>query len=163
MTLEEAIEQQITLGQKDPLTIVEKLLGLYGQEWLHEQAAFLAPDIAAEIARRKLGEKRRKFEVALRPGQPLATAEMKTASFCVPATEHGFTTWKKAADVTAEDLRAKADWYDRFALGALKRSRWCRDVASLMEEEGAATLGALDRELPALPADEDMLVFTDAA
>lgn len=162
MTLDEAIDQQVSLGQKDPLTIVAKITELHGVEWLHEQAAFLAPDFAAEIARRKLGEQRRHFEVALRPGVEISQSEMKTAGMWIPGGDEGVTVWKKAADLTSDDLRARASWYEKFAMGAVKRAHWCREVAGMMEDEGVRTLGKLKADLPQLPGPEELPALVPA-
>jgi len=39
MSLEDAIAQQINLGQRDPLTIADKCANLYGGDWVAEQLA----------------------------------------------------------------------------------------------------------------------------
>lgn len=149
MNLEEAIGQLITLGEKDPLTIVEKLVHRHGKEWLDEQATLYAADFAADMARRVLGAQRRHSEVALRPGDQVTSAELKVRSYWVP--EQG---WKPAKDLTATDLRARAAFYERLSHGALQRAAWCREVAALMESEGAEKLGKLKAALPPLPEDE---------
>lgn len=151
MTLEEAIDQQISLGHKDPLTIVSKVIDLNGIDWIREQGALRAEDIATELARHKLGEKRRGFEVALRPGVEISQSEMKTAGMWIPGGDEGVTIWKKAADLTSDDLRTRATWYEKFAGGALKRAFWCREVAEMIDEDGVKTLGKLKRDLPQLP------------
>jgi hypothetical protein len=151
VTLEEAITQLVNLGEKDPVTIVEKLLNRHGAEWLREQGAFYASDFAAEMARRMLSAGRRSSEIALRPGDQVTTAELKVRSYWVP--EQG---WKPAAELTPNDLRARALFYERLAHGAMHRAVWCREVADLMEAEGAPKLGKLKAALPPLPSDGEI-------
>jgi hypothetical protein len=155
LSLEAAIRQLIELGFKDPLAIARRLESMHGPDWLAAQLAMLSEDLIAEIARKELGRRRRGYELALKPGQPLAYANMKLAGFWIPA-EDGTPTWKAAAEVTAEDLDRRAAWYESFAIGVLRRAQWCRRVAALMRHEGAAVLAELRAELPPLPEPEPL-------
>lgn len=149
MTLEEAITQAINLGEKDPLEIARKIEREQGREWMGEQLVLYAEDLVAEIARQRLGVNRRLNQLALRPGDVKSQAELKLDSFWVP--EFG---WKRAADLTSADLRARAAWYDR-AIDSLRvHGDWCREVAGMMDADRVKTLGKLKRPLPALPERE---------
>ncbi len=150
-SLEDAIAQQITLGMKDPLEISRNIEKLYGTAWMGEQLVAYAEDLVAGMARMRLGADRRSAEVALVPGE-VTTAALKLSSFWIP-DEHG-GSWKRAADLTADDLESRARHYDRLAVGSLRRSRWLRDVADLMRSEGAKTLGKLKAAIPVLPDDD---------
>lgn len=152
LSLEEAIAQQIHLGLKDPLEIARTVEKLYGTEWLGEQLRAYSEELVASLARMRLGAIRRSAEIALRPGDAATQSDLKLSSFWVP-DEHG-GSWKRAADVTAEDLEARARHYDRLASGSLRRALWLREVADLMREEGAKTLGRLKVALPALPEND---------
>lgn len=154
MTLEEAIAQRINLGDKDPLTIARKIIENHDDEWLVEELTGLAEDLIAEMSRRRLGDQRRRAEVALRPGDPVSTGELKLRSVWVPGESGG--DWKRAADVTAEDAEAKARWYLGLARAAQRRAMWWLDVAGMIRADGVANLGALKRDLPVLPGDEDL-------
>jgi hypothetical protein len=154
-SLEAAIRQLIELGFKDPLAIARRLERTQDPDWLATQLVMLSEDLIAEIARKQLGARRRGFELALRPGQPLATANMKLAGFWIPA-EDGTPAWKAASEVTAEDLDRRAAWYESFAIGVLRRAQWCRQVAALMRHEGATVLAELRAELPLLPEPEPL-------
>lgn len=149
MTLDEVIQQLINLGEKDPVTIAQKVEARHGTAWISDQLAAYAMDLVAEMARLRLGAERRASEIALRPGEPITQAEMKLRAVWVPGAG-----WKRANDLTADDLRAKAVFYDRLAFAARRRAEWCNEVAALMEREGAATLGRLRVELPPLPDDD---------
>lgn len=157
MTLEEAIQQQVNLGLKDPLTIARKVIERSDKHWLASELSSLAEEIIAERARQRLGAFRRSAEVALRIGDHSTRADMRLAKFWVPGEG-----WKKAADATAEDLRKRAAFYEKFASAAMRRSSWCREVAALMDAEGAPTLAKLKAELPALP-EEDVVAIEAAA
>lgn len=149
MTLDELILQLVNVGEKDPLTIARKVIERSEQEWLATELASLAEDIIAELARKQLGSKRRSAEVALRPGDQIARGDLELASAWIPGVG-----WKRAADLTAKDLRLRAGMYDTLATAAVRRAAWFREVAVLMEHEGAKTLGKLKAELPALPSDD---------
>lgn len=145
-TLDEAINQQIELGEMDPLTIARKIEKLHGEEWLAAQLAAQAESLVAEIARKRLGSVRRSAEIALRPGDEISQSDMKIAKVWVP--EHG---WKRAADLTRDDLLAKAAWYDKLVGAAAARAEWCREVAGMVAAEGVKKLGQLKQPLPQLP------------
>jgi hypothetical protein len=150
LSLEAAVRQLIEFGFKDPLEIARRLETTQDPDWLAGQLVMLSEDLIAEIARKQLGQRRRGFELALRPGQPIAHANMRLAGFWIPAAD-GTPTWKAASEVTAEDLDDRATWYESFAIGVLRRAQWCRQVAALMRHEGAPVLAQLRAELPALP------------
>jgi len=153
LSLDAAIRQLIELGFKDPLEIARRLETTHGPDWLAAQLAMLSEDLVAEIARKELGRVRRGYELALRPGQPIAEANMKLVGFWIPAAD-GTPAWKPAAEVTPEDLDRRAAWYESFAIGVLRRAQWCRQVATLMRHEGATVLAQLRAELPPLPEPE---------
>lgn len=150
MTLDEAIEQQITLGGKDPVDIARRVESLFGREWITEQAAMFADEFVVTRARTKLSVHRRSAEVALRPGDEMSQADMKIAKAWIPGDG-----WVKVADLTADHLDKRASWYETFADASLKRALWCRDVAGMIRDDGVRTLGKLKRPLPALPEDGD--------
>jgi hypothetical protein len=152
-SLEAAIRQLIELGFKDPLEIARRLERTHDADWLATQLVMLSEDLIAEIARKQLGQRRRGYELALRPGQPIAQANLKLAGFWIPA-EDGTPAWKAASEITPEDLDRRATWYESFAIGVLRRAQWCRQVAALMRHEGAPVLSSLRAELPPLPEPE---------
>lgn len=151
MTLEEAIASLIALGEKDPITIVDKLVKREGEDWLRDQGAAYAHDFASDVARRMLGSQRRSSEIALRTGDQVTSSELKLRSYWIP--ELG---WKPAHELTPDDLRARASFYERLAHGAGIRAAWCRQVADLMVAEGVKTLGKLKATLPPLPDEGDL-------
>jgi hypothetical protein len=155
LSLEAAVRQLIELGFKDPLAIARRLEAMHDADWLATQLVMLSEDLIAEMARKQLGQRRRSYEVALRPGQPLAAANMKLVGFWIPAAD-GTPTWKAAGEVTPVDLERRAAWYESFAIGVLRRAQWCRQVAALMRAEGAPVLAELRAELPPLPEPEPL-------
>lgn len=151
LTLYEAIEQLVNLGERDPIEIAEKIKTRNDRRWLRDQLEALADDIIADGARRQLGSVRRKLELALRPGDQLSSSEFRIAKAWVPGSGY-----KVAGDLTRDDLLARAAWYETFADASVRRATWCRDVVSLMDAEGVLTLGALKATLPELPAADDV-------
>lgn len=146
VTLEEAIQQQVNLGARDPQGIYEALERQFGNDELLELVRPYLPDLLTEMARRRLTAHRRSAEVALRLGDHRSQAQIRLAKAWIPGSG-----WKRADELTAEDLRLRAAAYDSLANASLVRAQWCREVASMIEEDGVQTLGQLRRELPALP------------
>ena len=155
--LETAIEQLVNLGEKDPLDIARKLIERNGETWARLEVAARAQDFIAELARRRLGSVRRSAELALRPGDEISDGHMRIAKVWIPGAG-----WKVAGDLTVADCLARASWYRNFANAAMRREEWYREVAHLMEDEGAATLKDLKAPLPALPEGE-LLQISEAS
>jgi hypothetical protein len=152
-SLEAAVRQLIELGFTDPLQIARRLEAMHDSDWLATQLVMLSEDVIAEMARKQLGQRRRGYELALRPGQALDQTKLKLAGFWIPA-EDGTPAWKAAGEITPEDLDRRAAWYESFAIGVLRRAQWCRQVAALMRHEGVPVLAQLRAELPPLPEPE---------
>jgi len=149
MNLEEAILQLIELGEKDPLVIARKIVERNDADWLAEQMLPYCEQFLSELSRQRLGSQRRSSQLALRPGDDLADAELKLRSVWVP--EQG---WKRAADMTADDLDVRAAYLERLAGSIAIQASWFREVSGLMRAEGAKTLGRLKAALPPLPGHE---------
>lgn len=146
MTLEGAIQQQIEIGERDPIIIADKIVDLYGRDWMCEQLCEQAEHLVAGIARSRIGSQRRVTQLNLKPGNPVPQAELKIRSFWVPGK--GYV---RAADLTSDNLESRAAWNDRFIATVDRHSSWCRQVAAMIRSEGAKNLGRLKAELPALP------------
>jgi len=153
--LDVAIEQLVRLGERDPLNIARKLIERYGQEWAELEVALRAEGFITALARERLSGARRRAELDLVSGDEISAGAIKTAKFWIP--NQG---WKQAAELTSGDLRARANWYHAFVLAARRREAWCREVADLMDREGAAFLGDLQAPIPALPSGEEVLELT---
>jgi len=151
MNLEEAILQLIELGEKDPLVIARKLEERDTNGWLAEQMFAYREQFLSELARHRLGSQRRSSQLALRPGDVLATAELKLRSVWVP--EQG---WTRAADMTVDDVDARAAYLERLSWSIGSQAAWFREAASLMRAEGAKTLGRLKASLPPLPGQDEL-------
>lgn len=151
MNLHEAIVNLVGTGESDPLTIAQKITKRNDKHWLSSELLALSEDLIAEMARQELGRVRRSREVALRPGDQLASGEMKIAKSWVP----GFG-YKPVGELTEADLIAKAAWYDKASLALSRRALWCREVVTLMQSEGVEKLGALKAALPVLPEAEEL-------
>lgn len=150
MTLQEAIEQLVNIGETDPLEIAKKIEKQHDKHWLSSELLALSEDIIPEMARRVIGAQRRSAELALRPGDVITSSEMKIRTRWIP----GGIGWKKVADLTADDLGKLARWYEKLADASLRRTQWCQEVIALMKDEGVDTLGRLKAALPPLPPAE---------
>lgn len=151
LDLEEAIEQLINLGEKDPLVIARKLIERNGEEWAQHEVALRAEDYIQIIARMRLGATRRSAEVALRPGDERSQIEFRVSSIWIP-----MEGWLPASAVTAPMLREKAAFYGKLADAAIRRRYWYLEVADLMDAQGAGTLAEYNGDLPPLPAAGDI-------
>lgn len=151
MTLDEAIQQMINLGETDPRTIAEKLPERHDEAWLAAELLALSANVIEERARHRISAARRQSQIALRPGDQVSSAEMKARTQWIP--NEG---WIRVSDLTAAHLRALAEWYRRLAGAAMQRVGWCLEVVELMEAEGVQKLGKLKAALPALPELEEV-------
>jgi hypothetical protein len=142
------VAQMVNLGHSDPLEIAQTLIDR-NREDLVDLLMPWAEDFIRDMARRQLGAVRRSAELQLRPGDQLASSQLKIAKAWVPGLGY-----KVAAQLTVDDLEARASWYENFAHASLRRAVWCREVAGLMRGEGARTLGKLKVALPPLPDSE---------
>lgn len=147
-SLEDVVTQLVNLGLEDPLSIARKVIETNDPGWLADQLVMYGEDFIADMARRKLRAESNKAELALRPGDIVASGELKIKKYWIPGLG-----WKTAADLTSDDFRARAGWYDAFATASAQRAAWCRDVADLMDSEGAQVLGDLHVPLPPVPGD----------
>lgn len=152
MHLDDALEQLVIIGERDPIDIARKIIDRNGEDWVSRELLALAEDIIAQFARQKLGSVRRSAEIALHPGDYVSEGRMKEAKFWVPGSG-----WKQVADLTAEDLRTKATWYATFRRAAARREIWCLETADLIDAQGVVTVGQLEVPLPALPEDDEVL------
>lgn len=137
MTLEEAIRQLINLGENDPHTIVEKLKKRHGKAWLLEQTAFLAEDVAEDIARHMIGRGRRDHEKV--PPQVVGNPGLLGQTKWLPSGGY-----KRITDLTADDCRAIAAHYAMLEQSARWRKDAYTEAADTIEAAGVATVGDLD-------------------
>lgn len=153
--LDGAISQQITLGEKDPVMVARKVIALYGRFWVRNELAARDEDIVADLARRKLGSQRRNAAARITPGKPMTSEEMKLKSTWVPRKD-GTWEWKSFAAFTADDHDARAAWYEKQATADMRTATWHRRIAEMLREDKVKTTGALKRELPPLPEDDEI-------
>lgn len=152
LSLEDAINQLISLGESDPLTIARRLPDLHGYEWVALELAAHAEDILAEIARQRLGSVRRNMIVSIseRAKQGSVTKrEAVLATLYVPKV--GYV---KLGEATADDLLAAAFYRRRLAQGLVRWSDWLESLAAQVREQGVSRVRELRGPLPDLPAGE---------
>lgn len=150
MTLDEAIDQVINTGIKDPVKIAEAVEKRNDSKWLQAELAKLAGDIIAERARQRVRAISRSLERVLVPGDPKIQAEIKIAMLAVPG-DGGVWSYIRYADATADDLRRRATWDRGIAGSLIAHADWCEEVAARMEKAKVQSLGELSGDLPALP------------
>jgi hypothetical protein len=148
--LEAAIQQLIHLGEKDPLTIARKLKKRFGEKWLLGELLARDEEILAEIARHRLGSRRRGAQLATVVRSTKAQSELLLSPVWIPVTKEGEGGWKSLGDVTASDLRELAIYHARLSAAADRMSQWCIECAKLMEQHNAQRLSDVRADLPVL-------------
>jgi hypothetical protein len=153
MSLEDAIAQQINLGQRDPLTIADKCANLYGGDWVAEQLAANWKEILAEIARQKLGNERRSAihsigDLAREKAKP-AKRDLLLTTLFIPS--RGYIALGEATD---EDLGEAAGYRRRLAGGLIRWADWYDDVRTQLLTQNVLRVRELRGQLPALPSPE---------
>lgn len=146
-TLEQLIEQQITLGVKDPHVVYDKLVASLGPEETQKLAGPYIADMISYMARQKLNALRRS-DLAKIDDKSVATSEVMLRSLWIP-DEDGYV-YKRIADMTAEDFEDRAAYLERMVLGITRHAIWCRDVAKAIRKGKHQTAGEL-KGLPSLP------------
>lgn len=155
MTLEDAVVQQIELGEKDPGEIARKVEHLFGRDWLAAELLAHAEGFVSEIARQRLGAARRAAVVRIEPRTLADMAEVKTKSVWIPdLLAPGVGGHKRMAECTADDFDHRASWLERLASSVTVQADWFRDLAARMRDEGARTFKGYRGELPTLPTTE---------
>lgn len=151
MTLEELIDQQINLGHKDPHELPVLLERALGDDLFEVVKPYIS-DFIAEMGRQRIGQLRRK-SVARINAKTLADPEIMLQSMWVPEPSGPNITYKRIADMTAEDFEARAVYLEHMSRGIAKSAGWCRACAEAIRKAGVKTAGKL-KSLPELP-DED--------
>lgn len=126
MTLHEAIEQLVNLGEKDPHEIAKKLRERHGDRWMSQQAALLADDVATNLARQMLGSRRRTAQLVVPAPQRGSWGELLLTAKWVPNVG-----WKRIGDLTADDCSAVASHYRVLTLTASRQAPsggWQREL-----------------------------------
>lgn len=147
-TLEDLIDQQITLGHKDPHEFAELIERAMGDELLELVKPYLA-DFITEMGRQRLNAIRR-ASVARITKTGLQDPKIMLQSMWVPDLEHRSIIYKRIADMTAKDFDDRAIYLEHMANGIARSAQWCRDCADAIRNANVATAGELDH-LPPLP------------
>ena len=148
MTLREAIEQLVDLGEKDPREIAAKLRHRHGDDWLAAELFAAADDLVAEVARHVLGANRRSSLSLARVAELPKREVMLQAAF-LPGVG-----WVKFGDFAAEDFDRLASTYRKGASALARYAEWCESAAARMREQGASRFRELKGGLPELGAGE---------
>lgn len=148
MNLEELIDQQITLGHKDPHEFPALLEKALGEDLLEIVRPYMA-DFIAEMGRQRLNAIRRASVARITP-TGLQDPKIMLQSMWVPDPQHESIIYKRIADMTAGDFDARADYLESMARGIKRSAEWCRDCANAIRRAKVKTAGQL-HHLPHLP------------
>lgn len=154
MSLEEAIQQLITLGEKDPAEIARKIEERHGRDWLADELLARSTEFVGGMARQRLGAERRHAVVRI-PKTDVPAGELKLKSVWIPdLLAPGVGGHKAMADCTAEDFDRRATWLTGLSEAVARQSQWFRDLADRMRDQGAKTFRGYRGQLPTLPDPE---------
>lgn len=146
--LEGAIEEIIDEGIRDPAAITRLLAERHGEAWVWGQLMARAEEFIAEISRRLLARHRpTSTALVLRPGDSGNLSRIRARLFWIPSVGY-----KPLSEVTSQDMRARAVFYENLSVRSRQAQHWCLNVADLMDSEGVRTLAELRVELPPLPS-----------
>lgn len=146
-SMEEAVEQLLEEGHRDPIEIAGLVEERYGSEWVLSQVN--ASEVVAQVARLRIGALRRAAEK-----QPTRfRAQIRRRTDLMAQTKWvPDVGYKLLADLTANDCRAIIGHYDLLIQAAGLHKSFFEDCLTLIEQENVKTLGEIKAELPALPA-----------
>jgi hypothetical protein len=147
--LAKLVERELNLGQRDPHKIYARLKRQLGEETLRELSFPYLPDLVADMARQRMNQLRR-TAIAKISEKTLQDPEVMLKSLWVPSDDEQGIVYKRIADMTAEDFRARAAYLDRMVVGIAVHAAWCREVADQIEIQGVTFAKELER-LPSLP------------
>lgn len=105
------------------------------------------------MARQRLNAKRRSA-IARITDKTISHPEIMLRSMWVPSND-GSITYKRIADMTAQDFEERAAYLEHMAHGIRRSAQWCRDCAHAIRSANVKTAGKLTA-LPPLPHDEDL-------
>lgn len=149
MTLREAIEQALNLGEEDPMAIAQQIIARHGESVVLSD--FDALEYTAAIARNLIGSRRRANIKSLSTLDTTRKRDLMLDVKWLPGI--GYV---KLGDLTADQFDLAAGTY-RKAAGTLSRyAEWCESQAALMREQGAQFFRQVKGSLPALPAAEEI-------
>lgn len=153
-SLDQAVAQLISLGEKDPLTIARKLEHRHGHEWVAAQLAERWEEILAEIARQRLGSERRGAIVSLsaqarEQGGKLTKRDAVLTSVFIPGA--GYI---RLGDLTVAQVAEREAYLRRLAHGIDRWASWFAALGGQMVAQGVERVKDLRGPLPELPAGE---------
>jgi hypothetical protein len=143
VTLREAIEQAISLGESDPVAIAHQIVLRHGVETVLSEVDPV--EYAADIARGVLGSRRR---AGIRSLAHVDTAHKRDLMLDVKWLPG--LGYVKLGDCSADDFDLAAATYEK-AAGTLSRyAVWCRAQSALIREQGVEKYRQVKGALPAL-------------
>jgi hypothetical protein len=148
VTLREAIEQQISIGIKDPREIAQAIGKHFDSQWLASELLTIAEDIVVDLARHQLSSSRRSAMSLTRVAQ-LPRRDLMLQAAWLPGIG-----WVEFGRFTAEMFDRLAGQYRKGAAALSRYAEWCESNATLMRDQGVEEFRQVRGALSALPAAE---------
>lgn len=148
MTLHEAIEQLIALGENDPHEITAKIRSRYDEKWLGLELLRMADDLLPDVARHVIGARRRSAQSLARVAT-LDRRDVMLQSAWLPGLG-----WIEFGKFTVEHWELLASRYRKGASALNRYADWCQSNAALMVEQRVDEFRKVKGALPALPPAE---------
>lgn len=148
MTLQEAIEQAINLGEKDPRAIAATLRKRYDDKWLASELMQIADDVISGEARKILSGERRSSQSLGKIGS-LPKRDLMLQAAWLPGLG-----WIEFGKFTTANFETLALQYRKGAAALSRYAEWCEASAALMREQEVAEFRQVKGQLPALPPPE---------
>lgn len=146
MTLRESIEQLVSLGEKDPHVIAERIRTRNDNTWLAKELLDVADDVISDIARSVLNSGRRS-SLSLAKVEKLQKREIMLAAAWLPGIG-----WVEFGKFTANNFDHLAATYRKGAAALNRYAEWCEASAALIREQDVAEFRQVKGALPVLPA-----------
>lgn len=148
MTLREAIEKAISLGEHDPHRIAETVAKRYDKKWLAAELLGLADEIVPDLARRMLTSQRRS-SLSLATIGTVERGDLMLRAAWLPGVG-----WVEFGKFTADDFDRLAATYRKGARALDRYADWCESAAAAMRAAKAGEFRELT-EIPELPPAEE--------
>lgn len=145
ITLREAIEQTISLGESDPSTIAANVIARYGEEIV--LAELDALEYTASVARNVLGARRRSSIGSLAKVDTSRKRDLMLDVKWLPGI--GYV---KLGELTADQFDLAAATYRKGSETLARYADWCEAQAVLMREQNVEFYRQVKGSLPALEA-----------
>lgn len=144
LSLRQAIEQSVGLGETDPASISRQVIARYGVDLVLAEVD--PAKFAEDFARRVIGERRRTGIRSIVRGKPMQREAVMLQIVWLPGL--GYV---KLGELTADQFDAAAASSRKAASTISRYAEWYEQQAALMRAQGATHYREVVGELPELP------------